>query len=252
MACRSTIRRPVVRHGRLTTDDLDRIEVVRGAGGALYGSQAIGGVVNLISAEGSGRPSSATSEGGNRATQHQVGRSTAPRASSPTRARCRIFRPAVVRATTAPTISRARTARLSSGREHDIPRLRALHPLQREPAQLFQSSAASRQSERPSAQRVHALQRRGQSSVRRPARARLSAFFVRDEFRINAARSGAKRSRSEPESETDVPDETRGTNLEDLHVGRGHSLAGRIRFQGSMGRIRRAICFSSRPFRHGS
>src|SRR5271168_675843 len=33
----------------LTTDNLDRIEVLRGAGGSLYGSQAIGGVVQLIS-----------------------------------------------------------------------------------------------------------------------------------------------------------------------------------------------------------
>ena len=41
---------------RLTTNDLNRIEVVRGAGGALYGSQAIGGVVNLITEEGSGPP----------------------------------------------------------------------------------------------------------------------------------------------------------------------------------------------------
>ena len=41
---------------RRTTDDLDRIEVVRGSGGALYGSQAIGGVVNLITREGRARP----------------------------------------------------------------------------------------------------------------------------------------------------------------------------------------------------
>ncbi|MGC2276413.1 MAG: TonB-dependent receptor plug domain-containing protein, partial [Candidatus Binatus sp.] len=31
----------------LTTDNLDRIEILRGAGGSLYGSQAIGGVVNV-------------------------------------------------------------------------------------------------------------------------------------------------------------------------------------------------------------
>jgi vitamin B12 transporter len=36
----------------LTTDNLDRVEVLRGAGGALYGSQAIGGVVNMITQEG--------------------------------------------------------------------------------------------------------------------------------------------------------------------------------------------------------
>jgi vitamin B12 transporter len=57
----------------LTTSDLDRIEVVRGAGGALYGSQAIGGVINLITREGQGPPElTMLSEGGNRATERQV------------------------------------------------------------------------------------------------------------------------------------------------------------------------------------
>jgi vitamin B12 transporter len=57
----------------MTTDDLDRIEVVRGAGGSLYGSQAMGGVINLITREGSGPPRfSLLSAGGNRATQRQV------------------------------------------------------------------------------------------------------------------------------------------------------------------------------------
>lgn len=56
----------------VTSDDLDRIEVVRGAGGALYGSSAIGGVVNLITREGSGPLKlSYDGEGGNRATQRQ-------------------------------------------------------------------------------------------------------------------------------------------------------------------------------------
>jgi vitamin B12 transporter len=57
----------------LTTDNLDRVEVLRGAGGSLYGSQAIGGVVNLISDEGEGAPKATMlSEGGNRATQRQA------------------------------------------------------------------------------------------------------------------------------------------------------------------------------------
>jgi vitamin B12 transporter len=57
----------------LTTDDLDRVEVVRGAGGALYGSSAIGGVVNFITHEGSGPLKlSYDGEGGNRATQRQA------------------------------------------------------------------------------------------------------------------------------------------------------------------------------------
>lgn len=57
----------------LTTDNLDRIEVLRGAGGSLYGSQAIGGVVNVLSQEGEGPPTaSLLSSGGNRATSDQV------------------------------------------------------------------------------------------------------------------------------------------------------------------------------------
>src|SRR5260370_4106457 len=57
----------------LTTDNLDRIEVLRGAGGSLYGSQAIGGVINVLSQEGEGAPkASLVSEGGNRATSRQV------------------------------------------------------------------------------------------------------------------------------------------------------------------------------------
>ena len=57
----------------LTTDNLDRVEVLRGAGGSLYGSQAIGGVVNVLSQEGQGPPTaSLVSAGGNRATSQQV------------------------------------------------------------------------------------------------------------------------------------------------------------------------------------
>ncbi|MHB8382516.1 MAG: TonB-dependent receptor, partial [Candidatus Binataceae bacterium] len=57
----------------LATDNIDQIEVLRGSGGSLYGSQAIGGVVNVISQEGEGAPHyTLLSEGGNRATQRQV------------------------------------------------------------------------------------------------------------------------------------------------------------------------------------
>src|SRR5208337_3616428 len=57
----------------LTTDNLDRVEILRGAGGSLYGSQAIGGVVNVLSQEGEGPlTASMLSGGGNRATSQQV------------------------------------------------------------------------------------------------------------------------------------------------------------------------------------
>lgn len=42
--------------GELYVANLDRAEVLRGSGSSLYGSHAIGGVVNLITRTGSGRP----------------------------------------------------------------------------------------------------------------------------------------------------------------------------------------------------
>ena len=57
----------------LTTDNIERVEVLRGAGGTLYGSQAIGGVVNVITKKGTG-PAELTlsAEGGNWQTNHQA------------------------------------------------------------------------------------------------------------------------------------------------------------------------------------
>jgi len=61
----------------LTTDGLDRIEVLRGGGGTLYGSEAIGGVINVLTRRGSGPPTvSAIAEGGRAATQRELLRLT--------------------------------------------------------------------------------------------------------------------------------------------------------------------------------
>lgn len=47
----------------LPADNVDRIEVVRGPGSALYGSGAMGGVVNIITRRGTGTPETAISTG---------------------------------------------------------------------------------------------------------------------------------------------------------------------------------------------
>jgi vitamin B12 transporter len=50
--------------GNITTGNVGRIEVLRGAGGTLYGSEAIGGVVNVITRKGEGAPHITLSSGG--------------------------------------------------------------------------------------------------------------------------------------------------------------------------------------------
>ncbi len=63
--------------GNLMTDDVGRIEVLRGAGGTLYGSEAIGGVVNILTKKGEGPPHlSLASAGGTIGTFSQLATSS--------------------------------------------------------------------------------------------------------------------------------------------------------------------------------
>lgn len=57
----------------LTTDSVDRVEILRGSGGTLYGSEAIAGVINVLSQRGKGPFTISTiGEGGRAATQREL------------------------------------------------------------------------------------------------------------------------------------------------------------------------------------
>jgi vitamin B12 transporter len=60
--------------GQLLTQDIQKVEVLRGPQSGLYGSDAIGGVINVITKSGSGPPQvSASLEGGSFDTFDQMG-----------------------------------------------------------------------------------------------------------------------------------------------------------------------------------
>jgi vitamin B12 transporter len=210
----------------VTSDDLDRIEVVRGAGGALYGSSAIGGVVNLITREGSGPLKlSYDGEGGNRATQRQSlvfdgaeGRLAYSGALS-------YFSTTAFRPRNASFDNLSGVARMDYHLSPDT-KFTGFARYIRSNVSLVNFSNFLTPVDPNAHQRNEFMLYNGVVTHQFSDRldGRLSAFFVRNDLRINdtpfPANLTAQRDR--------VPDETRGTNME-LHYKWGEgirSLAG--------------------------
>jgi vitamin B12 transporter len=202
---------------RLTTNDLDRIEVVRGAGGALYGSQAIGGVVNLISHEGSGPLKfSLLSEGGNRATVNQVATFDGAEGKLAYSGALSYFSTTAYRSRNDSADNLAGAIRL----DYHLDENTTLHGFARyirANVSLATFSVASGIPVNPNAhQRNEFMLFKGGIDRRIGERLliRASAFFVRDELRINALPFTGN-----PFDETDhIPDETRGGNLDGIYT----------------------------------
>jgi vitamin B12 transporter len=209
---------------RLTTDDLDRIEVVRGSGGALYGSQAIGGVINLISREGSGAPKfTLLSLGGNRASQNQVLSFDGAEGKLAYSGALSYFSTSGYRIRNDSSDNLSGALRLDYHLDENTV-IRGFARYTRANVSLANYSIYSGIENNPNAhQRNEFMLYKGEIDRKFGDRlvTNLSGYFVRDELRLNALPflEQARVPFGSLTSESDhIPDETRGANLEAIYT----------------------------------
>ncbi|HJU12261.1 MAG TPA: TonB-dependent receptor, partial [Candidatus Binataceae bacterium] len=212
---------------RIPTDGLERVEIVRGAGGALYGSQAIGGVVNLFTQEGSGPfKFSLLSQGGNRATERQVGQFDGAIGRLAYAGTLYYFSTTGFRPVNDNSDNLSGVLRLDYHLDEDTT-LRVNARYTRSNVSLASFSTASGIALNPTAhQRNEFMLYKGEidHAFGRHLMTRASAFYVRDELRVNNFPFAGS-----PISESDrIPDETRGGILDGIYTWsqRFRSLAG--------------------------
>jgi vitamin B12 transporter len=209
---------------RVRTDDLDRIEVVRGSGGALYGSQAIGGVVNLITQEGSGAPKfSLLSEGGNRATQNQLLTLNGAQGKLAYSGAVSYFSTSGYRIRNDSSDNLSGALRLDYHLDENTT-IRGFARYTRANVSLADFSVFNGIANNPNAhQRNEFMLYKGEVDRKFGERivTRISGYFVRDELRLNEVPflEQKKVPLGSLTSETDhIPDETRGANLEAIYT----------------------------------
>ncbi|MGD0290872.1 MAG: TonB-dependent receptor [Candidatus Binataceae bacterium] len=209
---------------RLTTDNLDRIEVVRGSGGALYGSQAIGGVINLISREGSGAPKfTLLSLGGNRASQNQVATFDGAQGKLAYSGALSYFSTSGYRIRNDSSDNLSGALRLDYHLDENTV-IRVFARYTRANVSLANYSIYGDIANNPNAhQRNEFMLYKGEIDRKFGDRlvVNLSGYFVRDELRLNAIPFAAQTHVpfGSLNSESDhIPDETRGANLEAIYT----------------------------------
>ena len=202
---------------RIPTDGMERVEIVRGAGGALYGSQAIGGVVNLFTQEGSGPfKFSLLSEGGNRATQLQVANLNGAEGRLAYAGTLSYFSTTGFRPVNDNSDNLSGVLRLDYHLDEDTT-IRGIARYTRANVSLPSFSIASGIPLNPNAhQRNEFMLYKGEidRAFGRHLTTHLSTFYVRDELRLNDEPFAGSAS-----SESDrIPDETRGGILEAIYA----------------------------------
>jgi vitamin B12 transporter len=202
---------------RVPTDGMERVEIVRGAGGALYGSQAIGGVVNLFTQEGSGPfKFSLLSEGGNRATEQQVAHFDGAQGRLAYAGTLSYFSTTGFRPVNDNSDNLSGVLRLDYHLDENTT-FRGIARYTRANVSLASFSVSSGIPVNPNAhQRNEFMFYKGEidRAFGRRLITHLSTFFVRDDLRLNNAPFAGS-----PSSESDhIPDEIRGGILEGLYT----------------------------------
>lgn len=202
---------------RIPTDGMERVEIVRGAGGALYGSQAIGGVVNLFTEEGSGPLKfSLLSEGGNRATQRQVANLNGAEGRLAYAATLSYFSTTGFRSVNDNSDNLSGVLRLDYHLDENTT-FRGIARYTRANVSLPSFSIASGIPLNPSAhQRNEFMLYKGEidRTFGRHLTTHISTFYVRDELRLNNEPFEGSAS-----SESDhIPDETRGGIIDGIYA----------------------------------
>jgi vitamin B12 transporter len=201
----------------LTTDNLSQIEVVRGSGGALYGSEAIGGVINILSQEGQGAPKfSLLTEGGNRATQRQTMTANGADGNLHYSGSISYFSTSGFRPINDNSDNLAGALRLDYDLGEDTT-LRGFARYMRSNVSLVNYSESDGIALNPNAhQRSEFMLYKGEIDHRFTDHltASWSGFFVRNEVRLNDYPfPGSDSSESD-----DIPDESRGSNLQTVYT----------------------------------
>ena len=202
---------------RIPTNGLDRVEIVRGAGGALYGSQAIGGVVNMFTDEGSGPfKFSLLSEGGNRATQRQVAHFDGASGRLAYAATLSYFSTSAYRTSNDSSDNLSGILRLDYHLDENTT-IHSIGRYTRANVSLASFSVAAGIPLNPNAhQRNEFIFYKGgiDRAFGRRLMTHISAFYVRDQLRIN----DGPFLRSHTSESDNIPDETRGCIIEGIYT----------------------------------
>jgi vitamin B12 transporter len=206
-------------YANLNTANASRIEVIRGAGGSLYGSSAIGGVINQITEEGTGAPKfSLLSDGGNWDTERQIATASGALDRLGYSGSVSYYSTSGFQPINSDNDNLSLTSRLDYHLTDDtVLRAFARYTFADVGLSEFSNDDPGNPLDPTAHQRTEFMLYKGEidSHLTDKLLVRMFGSFVRDEVRINKIPSAAPLTNGESD---DIPDEIWGTNLEAVYT----------------------------------